>query len=370
MKIVLFANTDWYLYNFRLPLARALRSQGHDLVLLSPPGEYSRYLKEAGFRWVGFPLSRRGLNPFNEAGTLWRLFCFYRSQRPDVAHNFTVKCVLYGTLAARLAGTRRIINAVTGLGFVFLDQRQCGRVIRWLVRKLYRFALKNTLVIFQNPEDRKLFTQQNLVTEAQSIMIKSSGVDIHQFTPSPEPEGIPLVILPARMLWDKGIGEFVDVARHLQDAGVSARFALVGDCDPDNPSSVSMDKLSTWVKEEVVEWWGWREDMAAVYACSNIVCLPSYREGVPKTLIEAAACGRAIVATDVPGCREVVHDGQNGLLVPLREPEALVSALRRLIKDKALRQEMGYQSRAIAEAEFSSDLIVSKTLKVYEQIIN
>ena len=369
MKIILFANTEWYLYNFRLSLAQALRSEGHEVVLVSPPGKYSRRLEEAGFRWISFPLSRRGTNPLAELATIWRLRNLYWMEKPDIVHHFTIKCVLYGSLAAHISGIRRIINAITGLGFVFIGRGWREGGLRWLVKGLYRIALKNTRVVFQNVDDRSLFFELGLVLENQVYLIPGSGVDTSRFVVEPEPAGSAepvLVVLPARMLWDKGVREFVEAARILKKQGVSARFALVGDTDPNYPACVPEQQLNEWQSSGIVEWWGWQEDMPAVYSHAHIVCLPSYREGLPRTLAEAAACGRALVAADVPGCRSIVRQGENGLLVPVRDAKALAEALRTLILDAGLRQKMGRCGREIVLREYSTEKVLGDTLMLYK----
>ncbi|MFH1523486.1 MAG: glycosyltransferase family 4 protein [Chloroflexota bacterium] len=369
MKILLFANTDWYLYNFRLGLAQALRARGDEVVLVSPYGEYAPRLQAAGFRWVCFPLVRRSLNPLAELATIGRLVRVYRQEKPDLVHQFTVKCVLYGTLACRLLGLRSVVNSVTGLGYVFMEG-EGRRWLRCIIKMFYRLVLRPTWVIFQNPDDKAVFLENRLVDLNRVALIRGSGVDVHRFSRQPEPPGIPLIILPARLLWDKGVGEFVAAARCLRADGIQVRFALVGDSDNDNPASVHVPQLHAWEKEGVIEWWGWKEDMEEVYRQASIVCLPSYREGLPKTLIEAAACGRPIVASDVPGCREVVRHGDNGLLVPARDASALAEALRRLLLNPNERNEMGILSREIAEGKFSTGLIVSQTLSVYHFCVN
>ena len=373
MKIILFANTEWYLYNFRLSLAQALRSEGHEVVLVSPPGKYSRRLEEAGFRWISFPLSRRGTNPLAELATIWRLRNLYRMEKPDIVHHFTIKCVLYGSLAARLAGMRSrtrksaVINAITGLGFVFIDQGWRAGGLRWLVNRFYRIALKNTQVVFQNEDDRALFLEKGLVTESQVCLIPGSGVDTARFGMEPARAALPVVVvLPARMLWDKGVREFVEAAEILKAQGVPARFALVGDTDPNYPACVPEQQLNEWQSSGIVEWWGWQEDMVAVYRQADIVCLPSYREGLPRTLVEAAACGRALVAADVPGCRSIVRQGENGLLVPARDGKALAEALCTLILDADLRQKMGRCGREIVVREYSLERVLGDTLFLYK----
>jgi glycosyltransferase involved in cell wall biosynthesis len=369
VKIILFANTEWYLYNFRLSLAQALCSEGHEVVLVSPPGKYSQRLEEAGFRWISFPLSRRGTNPLAELATIWRLRNLYRAEKPDIVHHFTIKCVLYGSLAARLSGMRKsaVINAITGLGFVFIGQGWRAGGLRWLVKILYRIVLKNTQVVFQNEDDRALFFELGLVTENQVSLIPGSGVDISRFQVAPAQPAAPVVVvLPARMLWDKGVREFVEAARILKAQGVPARFALVGDTDPNYPACVPEQQLNEWQSSGVVEWWGWQEDMPAVYRKADIVCLPSYREGLPRTLVEAAACGRALVATDVPGCRSVVRQGENGLLVPVRDGKALAEALCTLILDAGLRQKLGDCGREIVVREYSMEKVLGATLSLYK----
>jgi glycosyltransferase involved in cell wall biosynthesis len=366
VKILLFANTDWYLYNFRLELALALRARGDEVVLVSPSGAYVSRLQELGFRWVGFPIARRGLNPLIEISTILRLFRLYRQEKPDLAHQFTVKCVLYGSIACSLLGTRSVVNSVEGLGYVFTEGMGTRRWLRYLVMLIYRLILPPTWVIFQNPDDQSFFLKNHLVNPKRIIIIRSAGVDIQKFFPCPALKGPPLVVLPARLLWDKGVGEFVAAARQIRNTGLPARFVLVGDNDDGNPASVQLAQLRDWENEGVIEWWGWKENMEDVYAQAAIVCLPSYREGVPKTLIEAAACGRPIVTSDVPGCREVVRQGENGLLVPARDAGALAKALMDLLKSSHLRSEMGSRGRIIAEKEFSMDLVISQTFTFYQ----
>jgi glycosyltransferase involved in cell wall biosynthesis len=370
VKVLLFANTAWYLYNFRLPLACALRDLGYQVVLLSP-GEnpYHELLLKNGFESLTFPMHRKRVNPFAELQTLWQIIQIYRRQQPDIVHHFTIKPVLYGSTAAHLLGINKIINAVPGLGYVFTSKSIKAKLLRAVARFFYMITLQNTQVVFQNPDDLAYFTENKLVQPAQTTLIRGSGVDINRFLPTEEPQGPPVVILPARMLWEKGIREFVEAARTLKTNLVRARFVLVGAPDTGNPRSVPQETLAAWNRDGVIEWWGWFDDMIRIYQGANIVCLPTrYGEGTPKSLIEAAACGRAIVATDVPGCREIVRDRHNGLLVPLNNPGALVTALQWLIEHPEERKRMGLNGRALAVAEFSSDRINSETLRVYNKL--
>lgn len=370
MKIILFANTAWYLYNFRLPLARALREKGHEVVMVSPPSEYGEKIRESGFRWQEFPFSRRGMHLASEAGTLVKLARLYRREKPDLVHHFTIKCVLYGSLAARFSRIRSIVNSVTGLGYVFINEKGVAGLIRRPVKLFYRLALAGTSVIFQNSDDRDYFVNAGLVKSEQTILIRGSGIELQKFSVTAEPVGESLVVLPGRMLFDKGVNEFVQAARILRGDGIAARFILVGDTDNDNPASLSTSQILEWEKEGVIEWWRWQNDMPAVYARSKVVCLPSYREGVPRTLLEAAACGRAMVATDVPGCREVVKDGVTGLLAPVKDSQILAEKLKLLLTDSSLRRKMARAARQKVEEEFSSERVIKETTAVYDSILD
>lgn len=368
MKVVLFANTDWYLYNFRLSLASALRDKGVEVLLLSPNGEYAPRLSEAGFCWREIPLSKGKVNPLADIISLIRLWNLYRKENPTLVHHYTIKCVLSGSCAAHLAGIKTIVNSVTGLGFIFTGNSQVRRILRRVISLAYRIVLRNTRLIFQNPTDRDLFLSMKLTTPDRVELIRGSGVDIDLFQPREEPQGMPVVLFPGRFLRDKGIAEFVESARIINNNGAKARFILAGDLYEGNPSSISARELQSWTDEGVVECWGWSGQMQNIYPLANIVCLPSYREGLSRTLIEACACGRAVVTTDVPGCRDVVKHGENGLLVPPRAPMALANAILELIGSPDTRRKMATAGRKIAERDFSTEKIIRETLEVYRKL--
>lgn len=375
MKVLFFANTDWYLYNFRLSLARYLRDHGHEVVLLSPPGPYVACLQAAGFRALTVPMQRRSLNPLRELTLFEHIRRIYAQERPDLAHHFTIKCVVYGALAARLTGVSARVNAVTGLGYVFTSESPKARLLRFPVRALLRLALggAHSRLIVQNPDDQSTFQRAGLIDYAHIRLIRGSGVDTERFRPVTPPVSThPLkILLASRLLWGKGIGEYVVAARQLRQESVAAEFLLAGDPDPGNPASIPPEQLDHWHQESDVTLLGHVGDMAALLAQTDIVVLPtSYGEGVPRSLIEAAACGLPLVATDAPGCREIVEHEVNGLLVPVKDAAALASALQRLCRDPETRRRMGQASRAKALAEFDERIVFARTLAVYGELLS
>jgi len=373
MKIALFANTDWYLYNFRLSLALRLQALGHEVLLLSPPGPYGDRLRDMGLRWRPVPLRRRGLNPLSELLFVFRLAALLRQEQPALLHNFTLKCAIYGSFAGRLAGVTRRINAVAGLGYVFTSSDRRARLLRPLVRLLIQLALRGrrSRVILQNSDDVALFDRFRLARASDVRLVRGSGVDCSRFTPpvEPAPDGLLRVLLAARILKDKGVFEFVEAARLLKAQGRRITFLLAGDPDPGNPAAVSVAAVRGWADEGLVEWLGHVDDMPGLVRTTDIVVLPSYREGLPKSLIEAAACARALIATDVPGCREVVEHGVDGLLVPARSVEPLAAAIAALDDDPALRARLGVAARSKALAHFDEAIVLRRTAAVYQELL-
>ena len=367
MKLLFVATEDWYFVSHRLPLAVAAQAAGFDVAVATRVGRHADVIRNAGIRLIPLSLSRRGGNPLREVIALWRL---YRRERPDLIHHVALKPVMFGALAAWLARVPAQVNAVAGLGWLFTTSSGLVRLVRpalrWILARLLNRP--HSLTIVQNPQDLILLERSG-VPASHLRLIRGAGVDLQVFRPiSPPPEPV-CIVLVARMLWDKGVGEFVEAARRLSAAGVNARFVLVGDPDPANPASVPESTLLDWNGQYGVEWWGRRNDMPTVLQVAHIACLPSYREGLPKTLLEAAACGLPIVTTDAPGCREVVQDGVNGFLVPVRDVGGLDAALRKLIRDPELRRRMGERSRVRAEAEFGLQHVIEQTLAVYREAI-
>lgn len=372
MKILLFANTDWYLFNFRRTLALALRDAGCEVLMISPQGSYGEKLRGLGLDWRPIQMERRSLNPLREVLLLWRLARLMSREQPHIVHGFTIKCAVYGSLAARWAGVPARINAVAGMGYVFISSSVRARLLRPLVGGLLRLAMggRNARLILQNPDDVTLFRNARLVDPVNIRLIAGSGVDCSRFSPDAgRPTGKrPRVLLPARLLWDKGVAEFVDAARMLRQKDVEADFLLAGDPDPGNPAAVPESNVRAWVDQGLVQWLGHVEDMPALFASVDIVALPSYREGLPKGLIEAGASGCALITTDVPGCREVVADEVDGLLVPAKDARALADAIERLVRDEALRRHLGRAARKKATTEFDERIVISRTLDVYREL--
>ncbi|MES9992461.1 MAG: glycosyltransferase family 4 protein [Candidatus Thiodiazotropha sp.] len=369
-RLIMFVvNDPGFFLSHRLPLALAAREQGYEVCVATPLGDGVEQIKAEGLQYRRVTLSRSGANPLSELWTIWSLYKLYCEMQPLIVHHVTIKPVLYGTLAARLASVSAVVNAISGLGFVFLARGWFSAMARSAVLTSYRwlFSRERLWVIVQNRDDYDYLLEKDCLSQEKIELIRGSGVDLAQFAAEPEDKGLPLVVLPGRMLWDKGVGEFVEAARLLHGMGIKARFVLVGGIDPSNPESVPAVRLAEWARQGDVEWWGNRQDMPEIYNLAHIVCLPSYREGLPKVLLEAAASGRAIVTTDVPGCREVVIENENGLLVPARQSRPLAHALGRLITDPQLRQSMGLKSRAMAEAEFSIQQVIKRHLDIYQR---
>lgn len=369
--ILFVVNEARWFVTHRLPIGRAAAAAGYDVHVATPPGPFTQKVIEAGFTWHEVPLVRGSINPIAEAKLLWSFVRLYRRVKPDLVHHVSAKPLLYGTIAARLTRVPAIVNAVTGLGHLFLARDLRHAVIRRIVGTLYRFVLRHEKlrIIFQNCDDRDLFTGKRWVRKRDAVLI-ASGVDTETFAPREgSHDGSPVVILPARLLYTKGVAEFVAAAGRLKREGIDARFVLVGGNDPQNPASIPEEQLEEWRRSGVVELWGERHDMPNVYAEADLVCLPSYREGMPKVLIEAASSGLAIVTTNAPGCRDVVTEGENGLLVTVGDAESTTAALRTLLTDRPLREAMGRRGRERVLREFSAARVASDTLAVYEELL-
>jgi len=373
-RILYVFNVSWFFLSHRRSFALAAKRVGYDVhVAASLQSGDAEQISSDGLIFHPLPLTRQGLNIFNEFKTICTLFYLYNKIRPNIIEHATIKPVIYGSLIAKCFKQIKIVNWMTGLGYVFISNTFRGGFIRILARFLYRYSFKNNYlkVIFENPDDQSYFTKHSYVKIENTHVIRGAGVNPKIFSPLPELHGVLTIILISRMLWDKGVSEFIEAARIIKGKlSMRSRFVLVGDSDEGNPAAVPNITLESWVSESVVEWWGRRNDIPQVIGLSHIVCLPSYREGLPKVLIEAASCERAIVATDVPGCREVVKHGVNGLLVPPKNALALANAIQYLIENPDIRCKMGKNGRKMVIEEFSENKVVTETLAVYQELLS
>jgi len=370
-RILFLVTEDWYFWMHWLNLARTTRDAGFEVLLAMRIQEHGQQISHQGFKLFPIGLLRRSLNPIRELLAVWELVRLYRSEKPDIVYHIAVKPILYGSIAARLAGIRRVINVFAGLGYAYTSKNVNARLLRLFLRVGLRAAWAHgrSIAVFQNEEDRAQLIRDRTVVESRTRVIPGTGVDIERFQPAPTKAQEPMVLLACRMLWDKGVGEFVEAARLIRQLGVKARFVLVGRCDDDNPASIGFLQLQRWQKEGVVEWWGHRDDMPTVFSMASVVVLPSYREGLPVSLLEAAACGKPIVATDVPGCRDVVRHRVNGLLVPLRDASALADSIATLLENEELRVDLGRRGREIVVKEFSAAAVTAQTLALYRELL-
>ena len=354
--------------------AQAARQAGYEVLVLTALDKHLPTLEKAGFRTIHLTFDRRSLSLFKALRSVRELVRVFRRERPAIIHQVAIKPILLGSLAARLAGVKGVVNAVVGGGYLFTSPSTLMRIIRPFIGLALRLLVNppGSRVIFENKDDLTAFVSAGQVRPEAAVLIRGAGVDVDLYPCRTARNSTtkPLVVLPARLLWDKGIGEFVSAARLLSSQGVLARFALVGGDDPGNRASIDATSLDQLREEGVVEVWGFRSDMPEVLASADIVCLPSYGEGLPKALLEAMAAGLPCVTTDVPGCREAVRHGENGLLVPPRDHMCLAEALNKLIQDPELRLLMGRRGRAMAASEFSTAIVCQQTLRVYQELLS
>ncbi len=369
-KLLIVVNVPWFFVSHRARLATAARAAGFEVHVATSDGPAVAEIVALGVTHHVVDLSRSGLSPPRELRCAFQLWSLLRRLRPSVIHLVTIKPVLYGGIAARLVGIKGVISAISGMGFVFIARGWRADLMRRMVVALYRLALggPRTKVVLQNPSDFEALLSAGTIRAEQVVLIPGSGVDLDAYRVEPEPDSPPVVLMLSRLLVDKGVREFVAAARLLRARGGTARFVLAGDPDPENPASIGDDELARWRDERIVELAGFRSDVSALMAQSHLVVLPSYREGLPKVLLEAAACGRAVVTTDVPGCRDAIEPGVTGVLVPPKDVAALASAVERLLGDPARRAAMGAAGRRLAEARFDTRAVETAHVQLYRAV--
>lgn len=368
-RLVYVVSEDWAFITHRLSLAKYAIEKGYEVIAVTNINDHGKNLSDSGIDVININFSRSFNKPFLDLISLYKLIRVLQRHNPDIVHNVGVKISLLSSLAGLFSKPKVIINAYTGLGYVFSSNSKLAKIIRFLLIPLLRFlnSRNNTWTVFQNEDDKLLFIKNKIVEASRTKIIKGSGVSTDEFPYMKEPEEPIIVMLASRLLWDKGIGEFVETASGLKSKHPEVKFVLVGGIDQQNPMSLETDTLNGWVKEGVIEWWGHKQNMSKILGLSHIITLPSYREGLPKVLLEAASIGRPIVATNVPGCRDIVRDNVNGFLVDAKESSGLTEAIDKLILNKELRLRMGLAGREIILNELSSKKINEQFIKLYRK---
>ncbi len=366
IPLLICVNVDWFFLSHRLPLAIAAKEQGFDVHIAAGDTGKASEIRSHGLKFHALPISRSGTSPLAELKSIWAMYRLYRKLKPKVIHQVSMKPVIYGSLITRLFKIRTI-NAISGMGYVFTK----GRIslVQGMMKLMMKWGWNQSMhLIFQNTDDLEECKSIGVLNwKIQPVIIKGSGVDLNKFPFSELPDGNPIkIVFPARMLRDKGLVEFVQAAKSLEHEWKGkVLFQLAGMVDKENPTNIQVSALKSWEIPGYLEWLGHVDDMPSLYKEAEIVVLPSYREGLPKSLIEAMAVGRAIITTDTVGCREVVAPGVNGLLVPIMDHQALALAIQELLISREERERMGKESRRLAEEEFSLENVILKHLELY-----
>jgi glycosyltransferase involved in cell wall biosynthesis len=369
-KLMLFISEDWYFWSHRLPIALYAKKLGWDIYLATRVSEHKDRIRRLNIHLIELKHFKRGYqSPLSIVKSLHELVTIYKAVKPDIVHQIALKPIMMGTFAARWVRIPCIVNAFAGMGTLFTGKSLMKNVILKLIRLILRclFLPNHIRVVFQNHHDLTTMVQANVLKHSQAALIRGSGVDIRKFHPGPDPSGLPAVILPTRMLWEKGVGEFVDAATIINRGKKVARFILVGCPDPENPSSISEVQLEEWNRTGAIEWWGQQMDMPSVYKKAHIVCLPSYREGLPKVLLEAGAAGKPAVTTNTVGCNDIIQNGENGILAKPHDAIDLAEKIRFLLNHPDQRKDMGKRARAVIEESYSDETIIPMLFRLFNR---
>jgi glycosyltransferase involved in cell wall biosynthesis len=370
MKILYFVSEDWYFCSHRLSHAVAAKAEGHDVIVLTKLSTHREMISSAGLKVIHIEFNRHGLNPLKELKCLFKIWRVYRTHTPDIVHHVALKPALYGSLIAMLIGHVKVVNAIAGMGFLYTSKSNKAKLLKFFVNLAFKIFFSRTCsqLIVQNQDDFNYFFKNVSIKLDKIKLIRGVGVNTQVFFPKMVQRNKPMVMVAARLLWSKGINEFIEAAQLLKSEGSQARFVVVGECDSNNPENISINQINKWKKKGIVEFWGHRTDMVKVIGSADILCLPSYREGLPKVLVEGAALAKPLIATDVPGCREIIQNEKNGLLIPVKDSEALATAIRVLLNSSELREQMGNNGRTLVENMFDEKIIIKKTLNLYKEI--
>jgi len=370
-KILFFVAEDWYFVSHRLNLAIEATRNNYEVHLITNCNKDKQYIESHGILAHKLNLVRSSFNLFREIKTIFNVIKIYKKVKPDIIHHVAIKPILYGMIAARYLKLSNAVNSFGGLANLFWSENLKHKIFRpflfFVLRNLLNYS--NSKCILQNNDDLKLLIDNNLLDQSKAIIIRGSGVDIEKFNYRKEKPGTIKVVLASRLQSDKGVYEFINAVKIFKRETVDVEFYLAGMVDVHNPSAIDQGIIKKWQLDGYVEWLGHVVDMPKMMHDAHIVCLPSYREGLPKVLLEAASCGRPLVATNVPGCREIVIDGYNGFLVPPQDHIGLYNAIKKLIEDKRIREKMGMNGRTLVENNFSINKICDETIKVYEKML-
>ncbi|MCD4753861.1 MAG: glycosyltransferase family 4 protein [Anaerolineaceae bacterium] len=374
IKVLLSSNTSWYLYNYRTSFAKFLQNNGYIPIFVAPEDQYTKKIKEEGFRFIQIDLQRKSTNPFTEWNLIHQFESTYQNEQPDIVHHHTAKPVIYGSFASKKFNIPTV-NSITGLGYAFSSKTIKAQTLKPIILALYKRAMlnhKHCSVIHQNLANMEYFLNHDIGTRENSYYIPGSGAEKDKFYPDQNRSVAfpPIVIFPTRMLWDKGVGVFANAAKILKDRKIVCRMVLVGSSDEGNPNAIPHETITKWVAHEILEWWGWRSDMRTVYNECDLLVYPSFSEGLPRTLVEAALCEKAIIASAIPGCRDIIQHRENGLLIPPRNSMALAESIEELLLDKKLRIKFGRNARESALKHFEHQVIAVKTMSVYENLLS
>lgn len=370
MKILIVANGSENLLTHRRPLIQTLLERNHQIAILLPETIQTEALQSLGsVEWFFMPLQRKSLSPFSALKSTKALMNCCKKFQPDVIISVTLKVSLFTNLAVYFDKKVKVINIFTGLGHLYINNQLTIKALRKLSEYLLKLTTKNRkiTVVFQNQDDIQYFLEKNILSKKQTCLIKGSGVDVEYYQSLPEPSGKPKIIFPSRLLRDKGIYEFIEAAKILQKENIFADFVLVGELDHDNPTTITQNELQNWLKNDLIEWWGFHKDMRKAFAKATLVCLPSHREGLPKVLLEAGACSKTIITTDVPGCREIIKHNQNGFLVPAKNAHKLADAIRTLLNEPEKRAYFSEMIRKRIVGEFSNTVILQQYLSLVHE---
>lgn len=373
IKLAILINDLSFFCSHRLPIAEAAKDKSFNVVIGYGElgGADPILLKNKGLNVSFVPMQRAGFNIFKNLKSIFYIWRFFKREKPDIAHLVTIKPYLFGGIIARIIGVPSLVSAVSGLGSLFIHKNLKSIFLRFLIYPMYQAAFNhlNQIIIFQNQSDAREMLKWGVLNEHKIRLLRGSGVKLEKFINLEESAGVPVICFAARLLVDKGLYDFISAAKVLKKRGIKAHFLLAGELDTQNPSGINVNEFNRIKDEGYVEILGYQKDIPKLYARSHIICLPSYREGLPKALIEAAAANRAVVTTDVPGCRDAIIPNKTGLLVPVRNSEALANAIQYLIENSEKRQSMGRAGRKLAEKDYAIENIVNAHLKIYEELI-